>query len=267
MNTFLYIIVFITGTFFGSFYTLAVYRVPRGIDIIKKHSYCPNCNSKLGFFELFPVISYIILGGKCKHCGQKIRIRYLILEVLSGLLFVIFAFSLRMNINTLDIHFLIQFMFFALYITAIILIAGIDKEFKKINKNLLAYGVIISLFYMIYLYTIGETSIYRYAIYLVIFLMILLVDTFILRNKAEDNYIINVLMLLMIIYVNTSTKIFLFTIGIALLSIILYIMLREITVAENRKLKEEDKKMPLGYFICVSNIIAYLLVNILINYF
>ena len=82
MNIFLYVIIFIIGTVFGSFYTLAVYRIPKNIDIVKKHSYCPNCNHKLGFFELIPILSYICLGGKCKSCKQKIRIRYLLLELL-----------------------------------------------------------------------------------------------------------------------------------------------------------------------------------------
>ena len=84
MNIFLYAIIFIIGTFFGSFFTLAVYRIPKKEDILIKHSYCPNCNHKLGFFDLFPVFSYIFLGGKCRYCKDKIRPRYLILELLSG---------------------------------------------------------------------------------------------------------------------------------------------------------------------------------------
>ena len=46
MNTFIYIIIFIIGTLFGSFYTLAVYRIPKRQDITHTHSYCPNCNHK-----------------------------------------------------------------------------------------------------------------------------------------------------------------------------------------------------------------------------
>ncbi|MBQ9659332.1 MAG: prepilin peptidase, partial [Clostridia bacterium] len=68
MNIFFYIIIFIMGITFGSFYTLAVYRIPKGQDITHTHSYCPNCGNKLGFFELIPVLSYLWLGGKCKHC-------------------------------------------------------------------------------------------------------------------------------------------------------------------------------------------------------
>ena len=91
MNAIIYIIIFIMGTVFGSFYTLAVYRIPRKIDITHTHSFCPKCNHKLGFFELIPVWSYIFLGGKCKNCGQKIRIRYFLLEILSGLTFLALA--------------------------------------------------------------------------------------------------------------------------------------------------------------------------------
>ena len=50
MNIILYIIIFTMGTLFGSFYTLAIYRIPEKIDIVKTHSFCPNCNHKLGFF-------------------------------------------------------------------------------------------------------------------------------------------------------------------------------------------------------------------------
>ena len=91
MNTFIYIIIFIIGTLFGSFYTLAVYRIPKRQDITHTHSYCPNCNHKLGFLDLIPILSYIFLGGKCRYCKQKIRPRYLILELLSGILFVVIA--------------------------------------------------------------------------------------------------------------------------------------------------------------------------------
>ena len=103
MNIFLYIIIFIMGTLFGSFYTLAVYRIPREIDIIKTHSFCPNCNHKLGFLELIPVWSYLLLGGKCKNCRQKIRPRYFILEFLSGLAFILIAYCLKIDAYIMQI--------------------------------------------------------------------------------------------------------------------------------------------------------------------
>ena len=100
MNLILYITIFLIGIMFGSFFTLATYRIPKKQDITHTHSYCPNCNEKLGFFELIPILSYIFLGGKCKHCKQKISPRYILFEILSGITFVLFALSLNLNINS-----------------------------------------------------------------------------------------------------------------------------------------------------------------------
>ena len=71
------------GTVFGSFLTLATYRIPLGQDITHTRSYCTKCNNKLGFFEMIPVLSYIFLKGKCKNCNKKISIRYPLIEILT----------------------------------------------------------------------------------------------------------------------------------------------------------------------------------------
>ena len=89
MDIIFYIAIFIIGTVFGSFYTLAVYRIPKRQDITHTHSYCPKCEHKLGFLDLIPVWSYIFLGGKCRYCKEKIRPRYFILELMSGIIFLI----------------------------------------------------------------------------------------------------------------------------------------------------------------------------------
>lgn len=110
MNTILYALIFIIGTLFGSFFTLAVYRIPLGKDITHERSFCPNCNHKLGFFDLIPILSYIFLGGKCRYCKQKIRPRYLLLEIASGIIFVLFAVSLRLNLFTTNINTWVYFV-------------------------------------------------------------------------------------------------------------------------------------------------------------
>ena len=75
METIIYIIIFLIGAMFGSFFTLAVYRIPRREDITHTRSYCPKCNHKLGFFDMFPILSYIILGGNTN--GGLYSLRYL----------------------------------------------------------------------------------------------------------------------------------------------------------------------------------------------
>lgn len=269
MNIYLYVVIFMIGTVFGSFYTLAVYRIPQNIDIVKKHSYCPNCNNKLGFFELIPVLSYILLGGKCKHCGKKIRPRYLILELLGGISFVVLAIALKIDARTINLQTAIIYAFTVLYFTAIVLIAGIDKEHIKIEKRVLAYGIIISILYMIYLYTIGYASIYRYAIYFPIYLatyaVLLIIDSFFLRKQAEDSYLINTLILLNMILIFSGAQRYLMTVIMSIIAILVYVLIKRITQRKNGNVKLKFKEIPIGYFICASNIIVIFMMTILTN--
>ena len=98
-----YLLFFVIGTVFGSFFTLAVYRIPLHQDITHKRSYCPNCNHRLSFWDMIPIFSYICLGGKCRYCKEKIRIRYLFLEILTGIVFLLFAMSLNINFYQINI--------------------------------------------------------------------------------------------------------------------------------------------------------------------
>lgn len=151
MQIYLYFIIFIMGTFFGSFYTLAVYRIPKRQDIVHTHSYCPNCNHKLGFLDLFPIFSYILLGGKCRYCKQKIRPRYLILEILSGLVFVFMAWLIGLDVYFLNVKTIMNYVFVILYFTFFVLEISIFLENKKVDKYVGVYGGIVSILYMIYL--------------------------------------------------------------------------------------------------------------------
>ena len=240
MNIFLYAIIFICGTMFGSFYTLAVYRIPKNIDIVKKHSYCPNCNHKL----------------KCRYCKQKIRPRYLILEILSGCAFVLLAYTLNINVYTVTFVKAIPLMFMALYFTAVVLIAAIDKEYRSINKKVLAYGICISLLYMIYLYVIESNSIYRYAIYLAIYIILLSISTFILRRFAKDDYYIDLLLYYTIMLMFMDGIISIFTLSLFIVEVLLHIIIRKITKNKNGNIPIKFEKIPLGFYLGASNILV-----------
>lgn len=83
------LIIICAGLVFGSFVTCASYRLPLEIDVIKKPSYCPNCQTKLVFKDLFPVFSWLFSGGKCRHCTTKISARYPLIELATAGLFVL----------------------------------------------------------------------------------------------------------------------------------------------------------------------------------
>ena len=273
MDIIFYIFIFIIGILFGSFYTLCVYRIPKIEDITHTRSYCPNCGHKLVFWDLIPVFSYIFLGGKCRYCKEKIRPRYFILELLSGVFFVVTAYLLNFNIENLTISSIVNFSFLILYFTFIILMAGIDKEYRKIEKSITVYGIIISIAYMVYLYIVEKTNIHRYAIYLVCFILMLSIDTFTLKKTAKDNYLNGIIFTMITMSVFTQGKIAWLTMLTVGISVFIYVIIKKMQQKINKqkinKQKDENKfdnKITVGYCLGIANI-AILISTLIIDKF
>lgn len=258
MEAIFYVFIFIVGTLFGSFYTLAVHRIPKRQDILYTHSYCPNCNHKLGFFDLFPILSYIFLRGKCRYCKEKIRPRYLIIETLSGILFVVVALALKISIYTLTLEKIAEFIFMVLYITYIVIMCGIDKENRKINKSVNIYGIVISIAYMIYLCIVEQANIYRYGIYLAAYIIILIFDTVTLAEYTKSTYVDGILLALVTMAVYTGEQITACSIILTLLIVAIVLGIQKI---KNAKKKENENsnsiptRMSIGFYLGVTNII------------
>ena len=87
---FLAIISFIIGASIGSFLNVVIYRLPRSISVNKpRRSFCPSCNYKIPFYLNIPIVSWLILLGKCRNCSSTVSIRYLFVELITGVLFLI----------------------------------------------------------------------------------------------------------------------------------------------------------------------------------
>ena len=271
MEIFLYIILFLMGIFFGSFYTLAVYRIPKRQDITHTHSYCPNCNHKLGLLDLIPIFSYIFLKGKCRYCNEKIRPRYLILETLSGLLFVALGYVIKLDLLNLSMIKIAEFSFMILYFTFIILIAGIDKENRKMDKMVLVYGIVISIMYMLYLCIVEQANIYRYGIYLVFYIIVLVLDTITLKKFAKNSYLTGILLMLITMIVFTGKYITVNAIILTLLSIAIYLLIYKVIQRKNKnKNKKSDKELyktiSIGFFLGATNLLSVIVVLFFSNY-
>ena len=261
MEIFFYLIIFMIGITFGSFYTLAVYRIPNGQDITHTHSYCPKCKHKLNILDLIPVFSYIFLGGKCRYCKEKIRPRYLILETISGLFFVVVAYLMGLSIFNIETAKVIEYSFFALYFTFIVLMAGIDKEYRTINKPVLMYGVIISIMYIVYLYIIEKTSIYRYVIYLTLLLIILILDTIRLKKKAKNSSTYSILMVIIVMAVFTGEYTTIASIVTTLLSVAITLLINKLRKNKTVKTTEQyNKNIKLGLYLSIANILYFILI-------
>ena len=103
MNLYIYIMFFIFGLCLGSFYNVLGMRLPNGESIIKPKSHCPKCNHELSWYELIPVLSFLIQKGKCRNCHTKLSLFYPIIELSTGILFLIsyhsFGFSIEILIS------------------------------------------------------------------------------------------------------------------------------------------------------------------------
>ena len=267
MDIFFYIIIFIIGILFGSFYTLAIYRIPKGQDITHTNSYCPKCEHKLKFLDLIPLFSYIFLGGKCRYCKEKIRPRYFIIELISGIFFVVVAYLMGLSINNLNLIVVADYIFIILYFTFIILMAGIDKENRKINKSVIMYGVIISIIYIVYLCIIEKTSIYRYGIYLLLYLIILILDTITLKKKAVNKYVYSILLTLLTMANFSGEYVTICSIITTLLAIAIYELIMKIKTKRNKS-KKDDKTISdtisIGFYLAIPNIVYF--ISILVYY-
>jgi len=80
-----YIFLAVLGSFLGSFLNVVIYRLPRGESIVWPPSRCPHCGHRLRWYDLIPVISYLMLRGRCRYCGARISPRYPIIEGLTAL--------------------------------------------------------------------------------------------------------------------------------------------------------------------------------------
>jgi leader peptidase (prepilin peptidase)/N-methyltransferase len=89
------------GLCIGSFLNVCIYRIPAGLSVAKGYSMCPACSSRLRAADLIPVFSYLALRGKCHHCGARISKIYIIVELLTGALFLLAFYVFGLSLHTL----------------------------------------------------------------------------------------------------------------------------------------------------------------------
>jgi leader peptidase (prepilin peptidase)/N-methyltransferase len=91
MTTFVVIVCVVLGLVIGSFLNVVIWRVPRGESVVKPPSHCPNCDTEISPRDNVPVLSWLVLRGKCRHCGAPISTRYPLVELGTAALFGAFA--------------------------------------------------------------------------------------------------------------------------------------------------------------------------------
>lgn len=115
----------ILGLLFGSFATAFAYRVPRH-ESLGGRSKCPNCNTTVRAADNIPVISYLLLRGKCRNCGKPISVRYPLIELASGALFALAAWKFELTLTGLA---------YAGFFWVLLVLTVIDLEFKLLPNR------------------------------------------------------------------------------------------------------------------------------------
>jgi leader peptidase (prepilin peptidase)/N-methyltransferase len=80
--------IFFFGLAFGSFLNVCIHRLPLGLSVVAPRSACPKCKQPISFYDNLPVLSWLILRGRCRHCKTGISPRYILIELLTGFLFL-----------------------------------------------------------------------------------------------------------------------------------------------------------------------------------
>lgn len=142
--------VFAFGCCIGSFLNVVIYRIPREKSLIMPPSACPSCGKYIRFYDNIPLFSWLLLGGKCRNCKAPISIRYFIIELLTGLVFIgtfylFFYSNFRSGMPDLaDGGWLIYLMTIAL-LAAFIAASAIDLELWVIPLSICWFVTIIGL--------------------------------------------------------------------------------------------------------------------------
>ena len=130
----------VVGAVVGSFLNVVIHRLPRGESLVHPRSRCPACSRQIAGYDNVPIGSWLVLRGRCRHCGEPISPRYPVVELLTAL-----AFAAVVLVRGFDDDLILELPFVA----GLIALAGIDLDHKllpnKIVYPLAAYGLIATL--------------------------------------------------------------------------------------------------------------------------
>jgi leader peptidase (prepilin peptidase)/N-methyltransferase len=138
VDPFLASAIFVLGLAFGSFLNVCIYRLPLDLSVVTPRSACPGCKQPIAFYDNLPVVSWMLLRGRCRNCKTRISPRYLFVEVLTGALFLgCYAYS-GFTLATLK-YFVFGFLLLGLIFT--------DAETKLLPDKLTLPGLVLGVLF------------------------------------------------------------------------------------------------------------------------
>jgi leader peptidase (prepilin peptidase)/N-methyltransferase len=130
------VIVAVFGLVIGSFLNVCIFRIPRNISIVFPSSRCPSCNHPIRAWDNIPVFSYLVLGGRCRHCGAKISLQYPLVEALNAFFYVAVFWRYGFGWDS---------GVYALFCSSLLVITFVDIEFQIIPDRITLPGIVMGL--------------------------------------------------------------------------------------------------------------------------
>lgn len=243
-----YIFVCILGLVLGSFLNVCIYRIPREESIAYPASHCVSCSHKLYPEDLVPVISYMMLKGKCRYCNEKISVRYPIIECLNAILYLFIYYKFGPTIVTLK---------YCTLISILIVISVIDYKTQNIYSVTISFGAVAASVFMIIQYILYGESCFDYILGGITGASVIGLIVFITKGMGEGDIEIAGVCGLFIGY------------KLIILDIFLAIVTGGITglIILGFKIKKPEEKIAFGPFISAGAIAAILCGNEMIHYY
>ena len=167
MGLFFYIFIFLFGLAVGSFLNCAIYRLENNQSFLKGRSFCPHCKHQLGFWDLMPVLSFLCLRGKCHYCKKRISIQYPLVELATGLLFLLifnYQFSISNEFSISNFQNLLVIGYWLLVSSFLVIIFVYDLKHYIIPDKVIYPAIIIALIFNFQFLIFNQFSIFKFSI-------------------------------------------------------------------------------------------------------
>ena len=249
MNNVLFAIyIFIVGTVMGSFFNVVAHRLSNNESIIKPGSHCESCGHLLKWYELIPIVSFLIQGGKCRKCHTKLSWWYPIIEILTGSLYLISYLKLDLSLDFL----------IAIIIASVLVITCItDFNYLIILDEPLVIGSIFVLIITFFKSGFIDTLIALLSGLLLFFFMLFIK---ILGDKAFKRESLGGGDIKLSFFIGVSLGYKLAFVNLVLASLL------TLPIAFYYLVKYKDREVPFGPFLIVSNFIIFLFASPILEF-
>ncbi|WP_455539798.1 prepilin peptidase [Terrisporobacter sp.] len=254
MEIFIKIYVFIVGMIFGSFFNVCIFRIPEKQSISNPPSHCPNCNTRLKPRDLIPVLSYLLSGRKCRYCKKEISSRYALVELLTGVLFLLVYNKYLINIVTIN---------YLVLISLLIIITFIDIDHYIIPDKLVIIGSVFAIIFnqLFKVITIKESLLGALVCGGGVLILVYIIEFIVKKEVMGGGDIKLFAMVGLFLGVKNSLL-------VALISVYVGAIFGIATIVYSKiKKKEYNSMIPYGPFISIATLIVILYGDNIINWY